>query len=158
MGNSSSSTKKTKRQREVQKVATKAIVQNCVEEIETKQKELAQAFVHQINEPGVPSVLTEFCELNQIAEIAKHQLKREDGAFTKADYVAILVRLQPSTLPKTKEIWSQNSVAELRLAIRTIIYGVESKSSQTQQTQLVVRQRQRAPDKLEICDRERKAY
>ena len=121
MGNSSG--KANKRNKDQQIIARNNrldATQNTRNKIERVEQSTINNF-RNTNNDVVSMSNTQFAQAIMITETAKKQLNREGGPFTKADLIAIVIRLDSSYASNIDSL-NHYVIKDLNVLIRTIIY------------------------------------
>ena len=119
MGINHSRSKISKEEKERRGEIKVQLVKNKIANIEALQK---QAILAEASTNATSTVNTEFSKVIQISETAKHQLQRGGANLTKADLIAIILRLGAhSDVPSLDNLQSL-TMGDLIVMIRLLIY------------------------------------
>lgn len=116
-------TKPVKRSAEVRQ-AVKEVKLDAQKKVETKLDNVKQSAVSAMRQAQTDEEAILASQIHTLAEQATTQLQREGNAFTKADYIAILCRLNPQKY--NTQTLNPLTVDDLRSLIRRIIYDVDT--------------------------------
>lgn len=116
-------TKPIKRSAEVRS-AVNEIKLEAQKKVETKLDNVKQSAISAMRQAQTDEEAIHASNIHTLAEQATNQLQREGNAFTKADYIAILIRLNPQKY--TTSSLSGCTVDDLRALIRRVIYDVDT--------------------------------
>jgi len=131
MGNSgSSATKKSRKERDAARIQK---IQSNLARLDQGAQRWTEQHQHSLT---VPARMDEM----RVWTVARDQIQRGDRPLTKADLVAILIRLQPSIgVARAQSMYQNLNAKELIVLIREIIYDPSIAPSRSDEQRIVTR-------------------